>query len=154
VRRCNRQAIFDLRQFFPQRASFLFGRVRILSIRTRVTSWMAIAAILLAAFAPSLSAAFGVGKAPSWIEVCTAQGSNWVLANGDVGDEQAPAHGHSLDQCPYCSLHTPGLETPPTGLHSILRVDLAHAAPLAFLPSPRVVHARLSAQPRAPPLFS
>lgn len=48
--------------------------MRVRRRRTRFTGWIAIAALLLASLAPSLSFAFGPAQGASWFEVCTAQG--------------------------------------------------------------------------------
>ena len=110
-------------------------------------------AILLASLAPSVSQALGLAKGGSWIEVCTAQGSKWLQGDWD-GSGGAPASGHVLDHCPYCSLHAPVLGMPPApGLVAPVPLP-GHDRPLAFLAAPRTLHAWVSALPRAPPLFS
>lgn len=112
--------------------------------------------VLLASLAPSLSHALGAAQGPSWVEICTAQGSKWVQGDSaDSGESKnAPAAAHLLEHCPYCSIHTPALGLPPTPL--VVPLDLGHEAevPPAFLAAPRTSHAWVSAQPRAPPLFS
>ena len=118
----------------------------------RFTSWIAALAILLSALAPALSHALAADGGASWVEICTTQGSKWIQA--EDGSEGAPASTHVLDHCPYCSLHAPTLGLPPTGLVGPLPLQLSHEVPLAFLFAPRTLHAWLSAQPRAPPLFS
>lgn len=110
-------------------------------------------AILLASLAPSLSLALASATGATWFEVCTTQGSRWIQA-GEDGSERAPASAHVLDHCPYCSLHAPTLGLPPASSLTHLPRRLAHEVPLAFLAAPRTLHAWVSAQPRAPPLFS
>ena len=119
----------------------------------RLTSWIAAFAILLASLAPALSHAVASATGSSWIEVCTAQGSKWIQADDD-GTERAPASGHVLDHCPYCSLHAPTVGLPPAAHAALLPSGLSHVVPLAYLYAPRTLHAWVSAQPRAPPLFS
>lgn len=110
-------------------------------------------AILLASLAPTLSHALASGSGSNWIEVCTIQGSKWVAADED-GSERAPASAHTFDHCPYCSLHAPTLGLPPVAGLILLPPHRAHELPTAFLAAPRTLHAWVSAQPRAPPLFS
>jgi hypothetical protein len=120
---------------------------------SRLISTIAALAILLAALAPALSHALASAAGTSWVEICTAQGSKWIQA-GDDGSERAPTSAHVLDHCPYCSLHAPGLGLPPAEFRAHLPLRLGDAVPLAFLSAPRTLHAWVSAQPRAPPLFS
>lgn len=119
----------------------------------RLTTWIAALAILLASLAPSLSHALASGSGANWIEICTTQGSKWIAA-GEDGSERAPASAHVLKHCPYCSVHAPALGLPPSNDSAQLPSRLAHEIPLAFLAAPRTLHAWVSAQPRAPPLFS
>ncbi len=127
--------------------------MRALPVRTRLTSWIAVFAILLASLVPSLSQAMGFEKGMSWIEVCTAQGSKWVA--DDAGDSGTPATTkHLLEHCPYCSIHSPALGMPPATISVAEAVDRGHEVPLAFLAAPRTLHAWVSAQPRAPPALS
>ncbi len=123
---------------------------------TRVlTSWLAILAILMAAFAPSISHALGSKFGPSWVEVCTPSGAKWVQAGNGAGDE-APAlsGGHLLEHCPYCSLHANAIAVPATPVASVPLLLPPHDLPIAFLAVPRTLYAWVSAQPRAPPQFS
>lgn len=127
--------------------------MRAVRAHCRLTCWIAALAILLASLAPSLSHALASAANSNWIEVCTTQGAKWVQA-GDEGSKQAPASAHVLEHCPYCSLHAPALGLPPAGDRVHLPLRLGDEVPLAFLAAPRTLHAWVSAQPRAPPLFS
>lgn len=119
----------------------------------RLTTWLAALAILFAALAPSLSHALASASGSDWIEVCTIQGSKWI-ATGEDGSERGPASAHVLDHCPYCSVHAPTLGLPPANDSVQPPSRRAHEVPLAFLAAPRTLHAWVSAQPRAPPVFS
>jgi hypothetical protein len=119
----------------------------------RLTSWIAALAILLASLAPAVSHALASATDSNWVEICTPQGSKWIQA-GEDGSEPAPASGHLLDHCPYCSLHAPALGLPPAMALAQLPLGLCHQVPVAFLSAPRTLHAWVSALPRAPPLFS
>lgn len=124
--------------------------------RLRFTGWVAILVVLLASLAPSLSHALGATQGASWVEICTAQGSKWVQGDSadSGGSKSAPAFAHPLEHCPYCSIHMPALGLPPTPLIVPLELGLEAEVPPAFLAAPRTSHAWVSAQPRAPPLFS
>ena len=124
--------------------------------RLRFTGWVAILVVLLASLAPSLSHALGATQGASWVEICTAQGSKWVQGDSadSGGSKSAPAFAHPLEHCPYCSIHMPALGLPPTLLIVPLELGLEAEVPPAFLAAPRTSHAWVSAQPRAPPLFS
>ena len=127
--------------------------MRAVRAHRRLTSWIAALAILLASLAPALSHALASATGTNWVEICTTQGSKWIQA-GDDGTEGSPASAHTLEHCPYCSLHAPTLGLPPAPPVGQLPLRLSHEVPLAFLFAPRTLHAWLSAQPRAPPLFS
>ena len=103
--------------------------------------------------APSLSQALASANGTNWIEICTTQGARWIAADED-GSKRAPASAHALDDCPYCSIHAPALGLPPANGSALQPERLAYDFPLAFLAAPRTLHAWVSAQPRAPPLFS
>lgn len=127
--------------------------MRKLRARRLLTTWIAILAVLMASLAPSVSHALGLSNGASWIEVCTAQGSKWQQSDSD-DSRSAPAAAHVLEHCPYCSIHAPALGLPPVPEVVPLSLDLKDEFPLAFLAAPRTLHAWVSAQPRAPPLFS
>lgn len=127
--------------------------MRDLPAHRRLTTWIAALAILLAALAPSLSHALASAGRPSWVEICTTQGSRWV-PSGENDSERAPPSAHVLEHCPYCSLHAPTLDLPPVAHLMHLPLRLSHQVPLAFLAAPRTLHTWVSAQPRAPPRSS
>lgn len=114
---------------------------------------MAALAILLASLAPSLSQALGSSKPGSWVEVCTAQGSKWVSAQGD-GSPSAPTAGHAFEHCPFCSMHAPALGLPPSSDPLPLQLEGQADFPPAFHAAPHTLHAWVSALPRAPPQHS
>lgn len=119
----------------------------------RLTSWIAALAILMGALAPALSHALASAGGKHWVEICTTQGSEWIQT-GEDGTERLPATAHGLEHCPYCTLHAPTLGVPPANGLVQAPARLGHGVPLAFLSAPRTLHAWVSAQPRAPPLFS
>lgn len=128
--------------------------MRVVRAHRRIISWIAVVAILLAALAPALSHALASATGAQWVEICTAQGSKWIQVGEDGSESGTPASAHVLDHCPHCTLHAPNLGLPPVQHLAQLPLPLSHEVPLAFLSAPRTLHAWVSAQPRAPPLFS
>lgn len=123
---------------------------------TRVlTSWIALAAFLVAVLAPSVSHALGTKGEDSWIEVCTMAGSKWVQPEDPLIDH-APLSGnaHAFEHCPYCSHHANAILVP--GVPAVLApaLSLSELQPTAFLVAPHTLFAWVTAQPRAPPPFS
>lgn len=127
--------------------------MRAIRAHSRLTSWIAALAILVASLAPALSHAMASATGTHWVEVCTTQGAKWVQA-GEDGSEHSTAPAHVLEHCPYCSLHAPTLGLPSVTQLVHLPGRLTHAVPPAFLSAPRTLYAWVTAQPRAPPLFS
>lgn len=73
--------------------------MRDLRAQSRLTSWIAALAILLASLAPALSHALASPTSKNWIEICTTQGSQWIQASAD-GSDRTPASAHVLEHCP------------------------------------------------------
>ena len=126
--------------------------MRFNSASRALTSWVATLAFLMAALAPSISHALGK-NGTLLVDVCSSVGAKWVPPVGNSTD-QVPAQGdlHSVEPCPYCSLHASFLAAPPTPV--VLVRECSH---YALLPNgnpvpPRTLYAWSSAQPRAPPL--
>ena len=119
-------------------------------VHRRLAGWLALAALLLAALAPTLSHALRASPDSPWLAVCTAQGPARLLALDGPGDG-LPGAAHAADHCPLCSLHLPGLGLPPAAATPALADGLAHALPRAFLAAPRTLHVWSCAQARAPP---
>lgn len=77
---------------------------------TRRLSGGLLAALVLATLAPAVSRALATGATqggPDWVEVCTSQGMQWVLANdlnGAPTAEPGSEHPGSLDLCGHCTL--------------------------------------------------
>ena len=120
-----------------------------------LTSWIAVLAILMAALAPTISHALGSKASANWIDICSSVGAKWVQPNAEpTGKAPNPAAAHVFDHCPYCSLHANATGLPPTSVTLALPLVFGDEFPIAFLAAPRTLHAWVSAQPRAPPLFS
>ena len=96
--------------------------------RTRrfVSSWIAIAAILLNTLMPAVSSALGSTHVRSespgsdWVEICSNQEMAWVrvapdghvLERSSQSPAGAPATDHSI-HCPYCLTHAASFGLPP-----------------------------------------
>ena len=127
--------------------------MRVFRTHRRLPTWIAALAILLASLAPALSHAFASASGSDWVEICTAQGAKWVKM-GEDGADRVPGSAHSLDHCPFCSLHAPTLGLPPVTNLALQPLRLSEEVPPAFLFAPHTLHVWVSAQPRAPPFFS
>ena len=117
-------------------------------------AWIAIATLLLAALVPTLSHALAGQTRSDRVEICTAQGMQWVGSAASGLDGSTPEAVHFLEHCPFCLTPGPVLGLPPTDLSVRLLRGLSDAPPSAFLAAPRRLHAWVSAQPRAPPSIS
>lgn len=121
-----------------------------------LTAWIACLAVLLGALAPAVTHALqaGGGGIGSWVEVCTAQGSRWVRADGAGTHDAAPGQESGHQHCAYCGLQAgkPGLVAvapawqPPAAP--------GHAAPQRAGPRSTAAPPWPAAQPRAPPRLS
>jgi len=121
----------------------------------RLSTWVAILALLMMALAPLMSQAFGAGSASGWAEICSVYGSKWVKIDAGTTDPQpTPASGHPLDHCPYCSLHASALGMPPAPIAVQAMGSTYREVPPAFLTAPRTLHAWRTAQPRGPPILA
>ena len=110
--------------------------------------------MLAFALVPTLSRAlaFAAGGGSAWAEVCTPQGMKLVSTAAAGADaDGAPAQALPLDHCSFCSLAGAGLAPPPAAPPLVSLPLRGAAPPPLFLHAPRTLHARASAQPRAPP---
>jgi hypothetical protein len=120
------------------------------SIR-RLTPWMAALSLLVGALAPALAQALGNAAGATWIEVCTAQGSRWVAADGAVPRQERGA-AMAFDDCAYCSSSAQTFGTAPAPVTAVVPACGDGAPASAMRPAPRALVAWLVAQPRAPPV--
>jgi hypothetical protein len=121
----------------------------------RITAWLAMAAVALAALAPAVAQAVVSGSGNSdWVEVCSVSGMVWVKT--DASDTRHDAGSPLADagmKCPWCGLHGGVAGLPP-------QTEARHllAAGPALLPGarnlPKVCAVWLGASARAPPFAS
>lgn len=117
--------------------------------------WIAITVTLLAGLMPAWSGMFSGGATSAWTEVCTLQGSKWVLqtdASLPADDDSGKATG--LQHCPFCTSHAQVLGLPASGWVWTRPLDLRESVLLPAEDTPRGTYAWLSARPRAPPAFA
>lgn len=124
--------------------------MRIGTVGKRFVSWVASLALVLAALAPSLSFAWAAASAPSWMAVCSSSGVTRVQADAE---RQSPAHG-SLQHCPSCALHAPGLALPPAPVAALSLLPLAFERPALYFSAPRTLAVWRTAEARGPPAIA
>ena len=125
--------------------------------RRRLTSWLALVAMLAFALVPTLSRAlaFAGGAGSAWAEVCTPQGMKLVSTVAAGADADGTlAQALPLDHCSFCSLAGAGLAPPPAAPQVISLPLRGAEPPPLFLHAPRTLHAWRAAQPRAPPVLT
>lgn len=77
----------------------------------RLTSWIAILAVIFASLAPSISHAFSTknNQATLLQELCSAQGAKRLIAvDLAVDTQQSPSQNQAamhFEHCPYCASH-------------------------------------------------
>jgi hypothetical protein len=97
----------------------MFHRRHIGFISARLASWIAIAAIVFSALAPTIAHAFPAKNTPQtlWQELCTAQGTKLIQSTDVAGDpQQIPAQNNAgihFEHCPYCFSHAVSVGLPP-----------------------------------------
>ena len=115
-----------------------------------VSSWIALLAILVVTFAPSLTGMLSAARGLPWDQVCSAATTGYAAKNVATRDD-SPTAPHAFDHCPYCALHA-DLAPPPDPRVADAGTALAFRAfPVAFTRAPRGNAVWAAGQPRAPP---
>jgi len=120
--------------------------------KNRSIAWIACVAILLGAFAPTVSRWLAVSHATplALLEVCVSQaGAPSTLVLKSAPDDSSPHM--SLDHCPLCVMHASVLGLPPDPQATALLNTLSDVVPSLFLHAPRPPHVWAAALARAPP---
>jgi len=115
----------------------------------RLSSWIAILAVGLAALAPTISHALQDAASTAWLEVCSVDAP--ALPAGTAGKAPVSAPMAVFDHCPYCSLHALDGAPPPAPADLPVLAITAGAVPPLSLAAPHALPVWRSAQPRAPP---
>ena len=128
--------------------------------RTRLQSWMswvALAATLMAALAPTVSRTLAAQRGTGWVEVCTTEGIKRI-AIAPTERSSAPVGGLPIalaDHCGYCSVqgHSPcDLPVPVDDAWLLVR---RHEAPRVRPPAAATPAAATVSPPiRAPPFLA
>ena len=117
--------------------------------RRKLSSWIALLAILMVTFVPAMTGAFSASAGLPWDKLCSAAN----VAVDKSGTPDSPAAPHAFEHCPYCALHA-DLAPPPDPRVANAGFALAFRAfPLAFAHAPRSNAVWATGQPRAPPSF-
>jgi hypothetical protein len=123
------------------------------TVQRRAVAWLALLALVLGSLAPAWAHALSGSRVPAWVEVCTAEGPQWVSmgASGSGATGPAlPSAGHT-EHCPYCSLHAPTPGLPPAAAEGLPRLARVYSVPGAPAQAAQHEPVWLNARPRAPP---
>ncbi len=123
----------------------------------RRTSFIALLAMVMLAFAPTVSKVIAAERIDSnLVEVCTTEGTKWLPASelgqaALVGHDQGPSslHDHGGD-CPYCSLQTTKFLS--SVVQSCATTKSVALLPPLFYHAPKPLFAWAHSRSRAPPL--
>jgi hypothetical protein len=125
----------------------------------RIISLIALAAVLFASLAPTISHALEMKKATLWQEVCSAQGikvipNTLIAVNNQASKEnnsQPNKMGMHFEHCPYCFSHAGSLGLPASAT-ALFLAEINAVEHLDIYASPLVVSYYSSSHPtRAPP---
>jgi hypothetical protein len=138
-------------------------------LKRRLTTWIAIFAVLLASLAPSISHALAAGGWTGYLsdtELCSEESEPAAEQAADAHEhdmhashdspESQPTADHSLhfEHCPFCFTHAGSFGTPTT--HEFV-TPLAAGSPVLpplFFQASHPLFAWAAPQARAPPSFS
>jgi len=121
----------------------LFGRL----------AWLALCAVLLSAFSPSISKLSATSQDAAWAEICSAQGSKFVTLKS-APDKNIEAIMVLDNHCGYCLLqhYSPFLSTPAYSLRMAeMPADASSIRSIGHFVVKR--YAQKANLARAPPFF-
>lgn len=125
----------------------------------RFVSLIALAAVLFASLAPSISHALEMRKDTLWQEVCSAQGikvipNTFIAVNNQASKEnnsQPSKMGMHFEHCPYCFSHAGSVGLPASST-ALFLAEINAVEHIDIYASPLVVSYYSSSHPtRAPP---
>ena len=121
----------------------------------RITTWIAIFAVLLAALAPSISQALASSRqqTTTWTEICTSMGMQLrqdLAPTTGTGEREGIMSTH----CPFCLNHACHFVLPTTLLDLSLAIDASAAFSCTPVTASSPRFAFTSPQSRAPPVLS
>jgi len=116
--------------------------------------WLALFAVLLNAFAPTVSHALAARQPAVPVDVCSVDGGPAFAAAAALLMQHEHAGMSMLDDCGYCLTHagSPGLPPPVHVPPQVVRGG--EARPLLFYRAPRPLAVWLAAVPRGPPFLA
>lgn len=111
--------------------------------------------MMLTALAPTVSRALAANGQISWMEICSGDGVQWVLADDASADPSSPSDSGSIDHCPLCVLVADKLAPALTAAPAVVAM-LRAVLRLPLPPEARPVEAvsAFAAPPRGPPSLS
>lgn len=119
----------------------------------RLTSWIAICAILLNTLAPAISHALAGQRGLAWTEICTAAGIVARITPDELRKDHQPARHApvAFEHCPYCASHGASFAPPPAPAPEVSLAGRPQE-PATVVPLARFEATTWSAAlPRAPP---
>ena len=137
--------------------------------RKRITTWIAIFAVLLASLAPSISHALAAGGWTGYLndtELCAdeeehlAEQAAHVHQHDMHASHEAPTsqssadHALHFEHCPFCFTHAGSFGTAPSAEFVTPLLTGSAVLPLLFFRSPHPLFSWAAPQARAPPAFS
>lgn len=125
--------------------------------RTRL-HWVALLCsivMMLSALAPTVSRALAANGQVSWVEICSGDGVQWVLADDAAPDQPTPADSNSIDHCPLCVLVADKLAPALTAAPAVVAMlQVVLRLPLPSEARPVQAVSAFAAPPRGPPSLS
>lgn len=130
--------------------------MRVSATFRRFVAWIAVAAMVMGSVAPALAQAWPGAGSGTWLEVCTALGSQWVKADAAERDDSGSRRSvdHAGKHCALCGSHAATLGMPPASMPPLALPALRFGLPERFLTAASTPFAWTAAQPRGPPLLS
>ena len=139
----------------------MLSQVIFAKVKTKVASWIAIAAVLLATFAPTISNAIAAESKASWQEICSVQGIKYIPAVSGAlskvaNNQPANQDGRMLhmEHCPYCFMHAGSVGIIQTTGLQFAAIDCSQDSPQLYSFSPQAALPWAASRSRAPPSFS
>ena len=120
----------------------------------RLTAWIAIFAILLAALAPGVARALSSSqKAMPWTDICAVAGTQGAPDSAPLSGSGSH-DGGAFKHCPFCLTHAGHVVLPATPLDFLPAIDASAAFSCTSVTTSSPHFACASPQSRAPPVFS
>jgi len=116
--------------------------------------WLALFALLLNTFAPTVSHALAATRPAVPVDVCSVDGGTAFATAAALMMQNEHAGMTMLDDCGYCLTHAGSHGLPPPVHVPALALHGSEPRPLLFYHAPRPLAVWLAAVPRGPPSFA